>query len=164
MAAKQAKSDFAAEQRQFNEAIKSGDLKRVYLLSGEQAYLRLQNRDKLVKALMGDGDAMNLSRYTGADVTARELIDMAQTLPFFADRRVIVLENTGLLNPKSASKSVTGSKTYSLRRASTREAAFTKQLLKAGRTNREIFWSASLPEKLIFAPGPAGSSERMDFP
>ena len=111
MAAKQAKSDFASEQRQFNEAIKSGDLKRVYLLSGEQAYLRLQNRDKLVKALMGDGDAMNLSRYTGADVTARELIDMAQTLPFFADRRVIVLENTGLLNPKSASKSVTGSKT-----------------------------------------------------
>ena len=113
MAAKQAKSDFAAEPRQFNEAIKSGDLKRVYLLSGEQAYLRLQNRDKLVKALMGDGDAMNLSRYTGADVTARELIDMAQTLPFFADRRVIVLENTGLLNPKSASKSVTGSKTSS---------------------------------------------------
>lgn len=111
MAAKQAKSDFAAEQRQFNEAIGSGDLKSVYLLSGEQAYLRLQNRDKLVKALIGDGDAMNLSRYTGADVTARELIEMAQTLPFFADRRVIVLENTGLLNPKSASRSVTGSKT-----------------------------------------------------
>ena len=111
MAAKQAKSDFAAEQRQFNEAIRSGDLKSVYLLCGEQAYLRLQNRDKLVRALMGDGDAMNLARYTGTDVTARELIDMAQTLPFFADRRVIILENTGLLNPKSASKSVTGSKT-----------------------------------------------------
>ena len=66
MAAKQAKSDFAAEQRQFNEAIRSGDLKSVYLLCGEQAYLRLQNRDKLVKALIGDGDAMNLSRYTGS--------------------------------------------------------------------------------------------------
>ena len=111
MAPKQAKSDFAAEQRQFNEAIKSGDFRSVYLLCGEQAYLRLQNRDKLVKALMGDGDMMNLSGYTGSDVSARELIDMAQTLPFFADRRVIVLENTGLLNPKSASKSVTGSKT-----------------------------------------------------
>ena len=73
MAAKQAKSDFAAEQRQFNEAIRSGDLKRVYLLSGEQAYLRLQNRDKLVKALMGDGDAMNLSKLHGSDVSAREI-------------------------------------------------------------------------------------------
>ena len=84
MAARQAKTDFAAEQRQFNEAIKSGDLRRVYLLCGEQAYLRLQNRDKLVKILMGDGDAMNLSRYSGSEVTARELIEMAQTLPFFA--------------------------------------------------------------------------------
>ena len=98
------------QQRQFNEAIKSGDLRRVYLLCGEQAYLRLQNRDKLVKVLMGDGDSMNLSRYSGSDVTAKELIEMAQTLPFFADRRVIVLESTGLLNPKAASKSVTGSK------------------------------------------------------
>ena len=110
MAAKQEKSDFAAQQRQFNEAIRSGDLRRVYLLCGEQAYLRLQNRDKLVKALMGDGDSMNLSRYSGSDISSRELIEMAQTLPFFADLRVIVLENTGLLNPKAASKSVTGSK------------------------------------------------------
>lgn len=110
MASKQAKSDFAARQRQLNEELKSGDLRRVYLLCGEQAYLRLQNRDKLVKALLGDGDEMNLSRYSGSDVSAREMIDMAQTLPFFADRRVIVLEGTGLLNPKSASKSVTGSK------------------------------------------------------
>ena len=93
MAARQEKSDFAAQQRQFNEAIRSGDLRRVYLLCGEQAYLRLQNRDKLIKVLMGDGDSMNLSRYSGSDVSARELIEMAQTLPFFADRRVIVLES-----------------------------------------------------------------------
>ena len=113
MAARQAKSDFAKDQRQFNAALKNGDLKRVYLLCGEQAYLRLQNRDKLVKILLGDGDAMNLSRYAGSEITARDLIEMAQTLPFFADRRVIVLENTGLLNPKSASRSVTGSRTSS---------------------------------------------------
>lgn len=113
MAVKQAGADFAQEQKQFNEALKSGDFRRVYLLCGEQAYLRLQNRDKLVKTLMDDGDAMNLSRYSGSDVTALELIDMAQTLPFFADRRVIVLENTGLLNPKTASKSVTGRGTAS---------------------------------------------------
>ena len=113
MAARQAKSDFAKDQRQFNAALKNGDLKRVYLLCGEQAYLRLQNRDKLVKILLGDGDAMNLSRYAGSEIIARDLIEMAQTLPFFADRRVIVLENTGLLNPKSASRSVTGSRTSS---------------------------------------------------
>ena len=85
MAAKQAKSDFAKDQRQFNAALGSGDLRRVYLLCGEQAYLRLQNRDKLVKTLLGDGDAMNLSRFSGSEVAARDLIDMAQTLPFCAD-------------------------------------------------------------------------------
>lgn len=113
MAAKQAKSDFAAKQRQLNEQLTGGDLRRVYLLCGEQAYLRLQNRDKLIKALMGDGDAMNLSRYSGSEVSAREFIEMAMTLPFFADRRVILLENTGLLNPKSAAKTVTGSRSSS---------------------------------------------------
>ena len=111
MAAKASKPDFASAQRKLNEELGSGDYRRVYLISGEQAYLRLQNRDKLVRALMGDGDAMNLSRYSGAEVSARDIIEMAMTLPFFADRRVIVLENTGLLNPKSASKASKGTKT-----------------------------------------------------
>ena len=111
MAAKKTGSDFAANQRQLNEGLAKGEFRRVYLLCGEQAYLRLQNRDKLVKALLGDGDAMNLSRYSGSDLSARDVIDMAQTLPFFADRRVVVIENSGLLNPKSAARSVTGSKT-----------------------------------------------------
>ena len=111
MAARKAGGDFAADQRQLNEELARGEFRRIYLLSGEQAYLRLQNREKLVKALLGDGDAMNLSRYNGSDLSAREVIDMVQTLPFFADRRVVVIENSGLLNPKTAARSVTGSKT-----------------------------------------------------
>ena len=111
MAAKKTGGDFAADQRQLNEELARGEFRRIYLLSGEQAYLRLQNREKLVKALLGDGDAMNLSRYNGSDLSAREVIEMVQTLPFFADRRVVVIENSGLLNPKTAVKSVTGSKT-----------------------------------------------------
>lgn len=111
MAARTVKEDFASRQKQLNDQLKSGDLRRVYLLGGEQAYLRLQNRDKLVKALLGDGDAMNLSKFHGSGVSAREIIDMAQTLPFFADRRVIVLENTGLMNPKSVTRSSAGGKT-----------------------------------------------------
>ena len=54
MAAKASKPDFASGQRKLNEELAKGDYRRVYLLCGEQAYLRLQNRDKLVKALMGD--------------------------------------------------------------------------------------------------------------
>lgn len=129
MAAKANKTDFASGQRKLNEELKNGDYRRVYLLSGEQAYLRLQNRDKLVKALMGDGDAMNLTRHTGTDVSARDIIDMACTLPFFADRRVIVLENTGLLNPKSVTKSASGSKTSAaVAQESEKLAGFIKEI------------------------------------
>ena len=92
MAAK--KDDFAQQQSLLNKELKEGSFRRVYLLCGEQAYLRLQNRDRLRAALLGDGDEMNVSVYTGMDVTAMEVIDEAQTLPFFADRRVILLENS----------------------------------------------------------------------
>ncbi len=88
------KENFAGQQSLLNKELKEGIFRRVYLICGEQAYLRLQNRDRLRAALLGDGDQMNVSVYTGMDVTAREIIDEAQTLPFFADRRVILLENS----------------------------------------------------------------------
>ena len=89
------KEDFAGQQSLLNKELKEGVFRRVYLLCGEQAYLRLQNRDRLRAALLGDGDEMNVSVYTGMDVTAREIIDEARTLPFFADRRVVVVRYSG---------------------------------------------------------------------
>ena len=44
-------SDFPAKQKQLNEDIASGNFRACYLIYGEEAYLRLQNRDKLLKAL-----------------------------------------------------------------------------------------------------------------
>ncbi len=103
MAAK--KDDFAQQQSLFNKELKEGVFRRVYLLCGEQAYLRIQNRDRLRAALLGDGDEMNVSVYSGMDVTAREVIDEAQTLPFFADRRVILLENSVFFSKKASVES-----------------------------------------------------------
>ncbi len=78
------------------EEIKSGQLKQVYILYGEEAYLRNQYRDKLKDALLGGGDPMNLHCFEGKDVKAGEVIDLAETMPFLAERRVIILENSGL--------------------------------------------------------------------
>jgi DNA polymerase-3 subunit delta len=103
MAAK--KDDFAQQQSLFNKELKEGAFHRVYLLCGEQAYLRIQNRDRLRAALLGDGDQMNVSVYTGMDVTAREIIDEAMTLPFFADRRVILMENSVFFSKKASTES-----------------------------------------------------------
>lgn len=78
------------------EEIKSGQLKQVYVLYGEEAYLRNQYKEKLKKALAAEGDTMNLHCFEGKDVRAGEVIDLAETMPFLAQRRVIVLENSGL--------------------------------------------------------------------
>lgn len=76
--------------------IKSGQLKQAYLLYGEESYLIRQYRDKLVHALAAEGDTMNFSRFEGADINQREIIDLAETLPFFADHRLILIEDSGL--------------------------------------------------------------------
>lgn len=82
--------------RRILEDIKTGNYSHIYLLCGTEDYLRNQYRNKLKVALLGDGDQMNLSVYEGAGVNPIEVIDMAQTMPFLSERRVLVLENTGL--------------------------------------------------------------------
>lgn len=70
--------------------------KQIYLLYGEEAYLRIQYKNNLKEALVQDGDTMNYAYFEGKDINIPEIIDFAETLPFFADKRVIFLENTGL--------------------------------------------------------------------
>lgn len=39
---------------------------------------------------------MNFSSYEGEDINQKEIIDLAETLPFFAERRLILIEDSGL--------------------------------------------------------------------
>ena len=80
--------------------IKSGNFKQAYLLYGEEAYLKQQYKHNLVKALNPDGDTMNFNHYEGKGVDVKQLIDLCETMPFFADRRVILLEDTGFFKNK----------------------------------------------------------------
>ena len=82
--------------KQLNEDIKSGNFKQVYLLYGEERYLRRQYRGRLQKALCSEGDTMNTHFYEGKDVPVGEIIDLAETLPFLAERRVIFITDSGL--------------------------------------------------------------------
>ena len=81
--------------------IKSGNFKQAYLLYGDEAYLKQQYKHNLVKALNPDGDTMNFNHYEGKGVDVKQLIDLCETMPFFADRRVILLEDTGFFKNKS---------------------------------------------------------------
>ena len=83
------------------EDIKKQEFRKVYLLYGEETYLRDQYRQKLLDALVTEGDTMNFSRFQGKGQNEGEIIDLAETMPFFADRRVILLENTGFFKNKA---------------------------------------------------------------
>ena len=84
--------------RVIHDLIAKGEVKRAYLLYGEERYLVKQNKDNLMKFLNPQGDTMNVNVYTGSGINVPEVIDVAETLPFFADRRIILLEDTGLFS------------------------------------------------------------------
>lgn len=82
--------------RQINEDIRQRNFRQFYLLYGEERYLRRQYREKLQKALCTEGDTMNVHFYEGKNTSVEEIIDLAETLPFFSDRRVFFLNDSGL--------------------------------------------------------------------
>ena len=77
--------------------IKEGRFSKIYLLYGEESYLRRQYRDNLRNALIPSDDTMNISMFSGKDINVNEVADLTGTMPFFAERRVIIIENSGWL-------------------------------------------------------------------
>ena len=86
--------------KNIQEDIKTGNFKQAYLLYGEEAYLKQQYKHKLVQALNPEDDTMNFNHYEGRNIDVKELIDLCETMPFFADRRVVLLEDTGFFKNK----------------------------------------------------------------
>lgn len=82
--------------RSLNEDIKTGQFKNIYLLYGEEDYLKKQYKNRLTKAMIPEGDTMNYTYYEGKGIPVPEVIDLAETMPFFSERRLIVIEDSGL--------------------------------------------------------------------
>lgn len=87
--------------RNINQDIKNQTYKRIYLLYGDEAYLRRQYKDRLKQGICGD-DTMNYSYFEGKSAKAEDIMAMLDTMPFFADRRLVVIENSGFF--KSANE------------------------------------------------------------
>lgn len=79
-----------------NEHIKRNQFKPFYLLYGSEEYLKVQYKNKLKTAILGDSDEMNYSYFEGKDVVIDQVVSMANTLPFFSERRLIIIENSNL--------------------------------------------------------------------
>lgn len=89
-----------------DEDVKTGKFKQIYLLYGTEAYLKRQYKNKLKAALVKPDDHMNFTAFEGKDINPKEVIDLAETLPFFAERRVILIENSGFF--KSSCEDLAG--------------------------------------------------------
>lgn len=81
--------------------IKEGKFSPVYLLYGQEDYLRLLYRDKLREAILPPEDTMNYSYFEGKDIDLGEVESIADTVPFFSEQRLILIENSGLFKKQN---------------------------------------------------------------
>lgn len=83
-----------------NEDIKTKQFKPVYLIYGEEDFLKQSYKKKLKEAITGD-DTMNYNYFEGKGVDVGELISLADTMPFFSGKRLIILEDSGFFKGAS---------------------------------------------------------------
>ena len=81
--------------------IKTGEFKPVYLICGEEAFLKKSYKNRMKDALVGD-DTMNFHYFEGKGLDLKEIISLADTMPFFGDRRLILIEDSGLFKSSGA--------------------------------------------------------------
>jgi len=93
------KQDSRNDIPRLDAAIKSGNLPRVILLSGHTRFLLDHYKNKLVGMLADTSDTMNYTRYDGESADPQVIVEMAGTLPFFRDNRLIFVEESGFFKP-----------------------------------------------------------------
>ena len=75
--------------------IKSREFKPVYLIYGEEAFLKKSYKNQMREAIAGD-DTMNSHSFEGKGLDLKEIISLADTMPFFGEKRLIMIEDSGL--------------------------------------------------------------------
>lgn len=79
-----------------NQKLKNNELVSIYLLFGEEKYLVEQYKKTISSYFIKDGDEFNLSKFVGKEFDTDTVISTADTLPFFSDYRLILIEDSGL--------------------------------------------------------------------
>lgn len=80
--------------------IKNHSFKPVYLLYGDEAFLKNSYKNQMRTAISGD-DTMNYNYFEGKGLDLNELISLADTMPFFSEKRLIMVEDSGFFKGAS---------------------------------------------------------------
>ena len=78
-----------------SDSLKSSSYARVYLLYGTEAYLRRYYKNALKAALVQEGDTLNYAYFEGKDINRNDVLSQIATMPFMAEHRVVIVENSG---------------------------------------------------------------------
>lgn len=81
--------------------MKTRQFKPVYLIYGEEAFLKKSYKNRMKEAIAGD-DTMNYHYFEGKGLDIKEIISLADTMPFFGERRLILVEDSGLFKSGGA--------------------------------------------------------------
>lgn len=83
--------------KEIKKQIKDRAFHKVYLLTGDEPYLILQAKHMLTNAMIKEGDTMNYAAFTDGKVDMNTLQEFAFTYPFFSEKRLLLLDGTGIL-------------------------------------------------------------------
>lgn len=89
--------------QQIKQDIEQNKFMPCYLLYGSEEYLKNSYTNALVRALSPDQNSMNFNTFDGEDTDPDQIVSLGNTLPFFAERRVILVKNSGLFKAKAES-------------------------------------------------------------
>ena len=80
---------------QLKKELEEGTFRNLYLLYGSERYLIRQYKDLLLSRLVNEGDTMNFTSYRGTAADILTILSDASTMPFLAERRVVLVEESG---------------------------------------------------------------------
>ena len=83
--------------KEIKRQIKERSFYKVYLLTGDENYLLMQAKQMLKAAMIKEGDEKNCTLFEDSKVDMQQLGELAMTYPFFSEKRLLVLDRTGIL-------------------------------------------------------------------
>ena len=100
MAKKQEENGFSA----LKQSLKTGDLGRLYIFSGEESYLRMHYLGECKKAIIGDSPfaEFNLFEFDGKSMSPDQLRDAIESYPAMAERKLVIVHDFDLYKMPAA--------------------------------------------------------------
>lgn len=84
---------------EFEKEVREGDIGPLYYIYGDEPYLVERGVKRLLaRAVSPDFREFNMTVYYGGEAKGEEIAEAAQTLPMFADRRVVLVRKSGALS------------------------------------------------------------------